>query len=269
MKRKEQEVGRRRFFVDSLDGQQVTLPGGEAHHAAHVLRLCVGAAVELFDGRGGTCAGEIVEINRGQVTVAVREPATCTARPGPVVHLAFAVPKGKRLDWLLEKTTELGAASLQPVIFERSLAGGLADESGGRFSQAKRQRWLGHCIAAAKQSGLNFLPEIGQPLELREFAAAGSEGERSAGVEIRLFGEAAERAAPLWQALQAAAPSRESQIHLLVGPEGGLTDGEREILKQGGFVGVRIGRTTLRVETATIALLAATLAACDAISPTS
>jgi len=232
-----------RFFVESLDGGRVALPPGEAHHAAHVLRLREGAAVELFDGRGGRAHGRIAECGRGRVAVVVGRREAPRQRPAPQVHLAFAVPKGKRLDWMLEKASELGVASLRPTVFERSVA---AAES---LSDAKRDRRLGHCIAAAKQSGLDFLPELHPPRKLETLLAD------AAGM-FGLLGDTAGGAQALPAVLASGVGSGRSSILILVGPEGGLTDGERALAIAGGLQPVRLGGATLRVETAAIALVA-------------
>ncbi len=237
-----------RFFVpaatDSLSptfvpGREVALPPTEAHHAAHVLRLRAGDAVELFDGRGGSALARLVHARRGDVAAAVETVGPAAERPRPAIDLAFAVPKGNRLDWLLEKATELGAASLRPVRFARSVAGA---ES---LSAAARERWLAHAIAAAKQSGLAFLPEVREPLPLAAFCAGAGPG---------VYGDAAPGAASAAEAFSrlAGAPA----IVILIGPEGGLTDDERRLADAAGLLAVRLGRTTLRIETAAVALLA-------------
>ena len=222
---------------------EILLPATEAHHAAHVLRLREGDAVELFDGLGGSAVGRISRIGRRETTVTVDELRPAAPRPQPVIHLAFAMPKGARLDWLIEKATELGAASLRPVLFERSAV--RADE----LSPAKRAKWLGHCIAAAKQSGLNFLPVLSEPADLASAAARAQPG---------LYGDLAADSQPLAEAIARLAGSK--AVTILVGPEGGITDGERETLRAAGLVAVHLGHTTLRIETAAIALVAATLA---------
>jgi len=242
----DERAGIPRFYVPDLPaaaGLDVTLPPGESHHAAHVLRLRAGAAVELFDGRGTRATGRVAEVRRRGVRVTVEAIHAAEARCGPVVHLAFAVPKGSRLDWLLEKATELGAASLQQVIFERSVAGT------ARPTQTGRERLLGHCVAAAKQAGTDFLPDLADPVPLADLLARPWEG-------VRLVGDLGEAALPLADALG----GRAGEILVLVGPEGGLTDAERERVLAAGFVPVQIGRTTLRIETAALALLAAVMA---------
>lgn len=242
-----------RFFVDAIPshaGASLELPTAEAHHAMHVLRLPVGELVELFDGRGCVAAARIVQARKGNVAVALDGLPQTLERPTPVVHLAFAVPKGKRLDWLLEKVTELGAASLTPVIFARSVAGG------EELSENKRDRWLTHCVSAAKQSGLNFLPELREPQPLAAYLAA-----HAAGGALGIVGDLSVSAQRLAPALASRRPAQ--PIAILVGPEGGITDAELAAAKAAGFAGILLGKTVLRVETAAVALLAATLAVAE------
>lgn len=241
-----------RFFVDDLAGESVALSVGEAHHAMHVMRLGVGDAVELFDGRGGAADGTIVEARRGKVSISIANLRGPMARPGPVIHLAFAVPKGKRLDWLLEKATELAAGSLTPVGFERSVV------DPGELAGAKRERWIGHCVSAAKQSGLAWLPELHNPQALGDFLARFA-GSGQAG----LVGSAESDAGSVRDALASVVTAPAGEICLLIGPEGGLTDGEYAAAGAAGFAPVRLGSTTLRIETAAIALIAATIAVLD------
>jgi len=241
----------RRFFVPDLagtcgPGRRVALPDEEAHHAVDVLRLAPGAAVELFDGRGLRAAGQIAESSRARTIVQIDRIATRQERHEPIMHLAFAAPKAKRLDWLLEKATELGCASLQPVRFRRSVAGA------GPLTPAKRRRWLGRCVAAAKQARLDFLPETGDPMVLNDFLKECADG-------LRLLGDTDADAMPLPKVL---AGGGRPAITVLVGPEGGLTEAERTAAIAAGFVPVRAGATTLRTETAAVSLLAVALALC-------
>jgi 16S rRNA (uracil1498-N3)-methyltransferase len=237
-----------RFHCENLSvgAGAVELSMSESHHAMHVLRLTVGAEVELFDGLGRKVAGRIAQARHGIVRVELIGAAVVQPRPRPEIHLAFATPKGKRLDWLLEKATELGAASLTAVRFERSVAGA---ES---LSENARERWMGHCIAAAKQCGLDFLPEIHEPVAVEEFVSNPATG------MLRLVGDLGEDALSLPRALSGWQPGQ--PVAVLVGPEGGLTQAERDAIIAGGFAPVRLGGTTLRIETAAVALLAGVLA---------
>ncbi len=230
--------------VSAPGGPLVSLPQGEVHHALHVLRLRQGDQVELFDGAGGTALGRIARAGRSEMEVAVEELRPRRQRQGPTVHLCFAVPKGNRLDWLLEKATELGVASLVPTIFARSVAGG--DD----LSENKRRRWLGHCISAAKQSGLDYLPAIDEPLGLSAVI------ERFRGN----FGLVGDPSGIALSVPEVFAVHPGGELFLVVGPEGGLTDDETQLLCRAGIMPCRVGHTTLRTETAAIALLSAVMA---------
>ncbi len=242
----------KRFFVEDLADESIGLSVGEAHHAMHVMRLGAGDSVELFDGHGGAADGTIIEARHGKVSVGVVSRRQPMVRPGPLIHLAFAVPKGKRLDWLLEKVTELAVGSLTPVGFERSVV------DPGELVGAKRERWIGHCVSAAKQSGLAWLPELHNSRAMGDFLAWFA---RSG--QIGLVGSAEGDVGSVKDALASIVTAPASEICLLVGPEGGLAASEYAAAGAAGFAPVRLGRTTLRIETAAIALTAATIAVLD------
>jgi len=236
-----------RFYCLKLAPGEVELDAGESHHAVNVLRLGPGREVELFDGCGRAATGKISNVSRKGVKVLLERIAPCAQGPAPLVHLAFAAPKGKRLDWLLEKATELGAASLRPVSFERSLMGR------HELSEPKRQRWIAHCISAAKQARLNFLPQLLEPAGLKDAIAASGAGKK-------IYGDLGPDSIPIAKALGGFSGG---EIYLIVGPEGGLTESERDVLKAGGFLPVRVGKTVLRIETAAVCLVGAVMAICD------
>jgi 16S rRNA (uracil1498-N3)-methyltransferase len=236
-----------RFYVPSLSPGDCVIADDQAHHGLHVMRLKEGATVTLFDGRGIEAVGQVCATGRNELTVRVEDVPPPQGRPDPVIELVFAVPKGKRIDWLLEKGTELGAASLQPVVFERSVAGG------EDLSAKKRQRWLSHCISAARQCGLRFLPELREPIALPDYLDDCS-------ADCRLVGEVAQEAGSVYTAL--ADWQAGQTIAILIGPEGDLTDAERSGAHERGFRPAHLGHTTLRVETAAMALSAAVVAIC-------
>jgi 16S rRNA (uracil1498-N3)-methyltransferase len=225
-----------RFHHPQLAAGPAEIAGPEAHHALHVIRVRVGDAVELFDGLGRVAAARVTGLSRAAVHVDCEAPRS-NPRPLPTVHLLTAIPKGNRVDWLLEKATELAAASLTPVVFERSVGGA------GELGHAKRERWLGHCIAAAKQCGLDHLPELREPAPLPQALACAT--------GTRLVGD------PAGGPIAAALAQAQADVWLLIGPEGGLTDAERVLAAQTGFAPVRLGSTILRIETAAVSLLAA------------
>ena len=232
----------RRFFVVSLAGETVELSADESHHALDVLRLTDGVDVEVFDGAGNSAEGTLRLHGRKKADVNILHRRKAERRPEPLIELAFAVPKGKRLDWLLEKTTELGAARLQPVVFERGVA-----------KTAPSSRWRSACIAAAKQCGADFLPEIAEARKLPDFLA-------DVEADIMILGDASgEISIPTaikeW--------SSGKRIVILIGPEGGLTDDETASAVRAGFSPIRLGNLVLRVETAAVAMLAAINACCQ------
>ena len=121
------------------------------------------------------------------------------------------------------------------------------------MSEGKRRRWLAHCVSAAKQCELDFLPELRPPTGVGEYAESAPRG-------LGLVGDSSEAALAMPKVL--ARRQADQPVCLLVGPEGGLTDAERALVREGGFITVRLGATTLRVETAAVAMLAATIALC-------
>ncbi len=243
------EASLRQFYMPGLGaatpGAELALPADEARHAAKVLRMRAGDTVRLFDGVGASADGTLSAVTKRDVRVTLGE-VRYIDRQGRRVGLAFAVPKGKRLDWLLEKATELACTVLQPVRFERSVAGETA------FSDSKRERWMDRCIAACKQSGAAWLPELRDPVTLEEYLD-------ECDATVRWLGDPSASAKPMAAVVREAPDDAAAAV--LVGPEGGLTDDEVESARAAGFVPVRLGYTVLRVETACVAMLAGVRAA--------
>lgn len=234
-----------RFFVELLNPPAADLLAGEAHHALHVLRLKKGQTIELFDGQGRWASGPIVEVRRDRLSVAIDRVEGPAPRMGPAIHLAFAVPKGKRLDWLLEKVAELGVASLQPLLCQHSVAGV------GDLDTAQA-RWRAICAAAVRQSRQVYLPEILSPASLVDVVSAGPRG-------LGIIAHGGADTPPLWELLSASGPE---QVQLLIGPEGGWAEEELRAAERAGFRAGRLGQTILRVETAAVVVVAGTMALC-------
>jgi 16S rRNA (uracil1498-N3)-methyltransferase len=242
---------RHRFFAPDLSSPTVVLGESEAHHALHVLRLKADQPVELFDGRGRCALGRIATAGRREVVVAVDAVEGPAPAPLPRIHLAFAPPKGKRLDWLLEKAAELGAASLRMLICSRSVV----EPAGGSAALA---RYQAICVSAVRQSRQVYLPEIVLPVEFADFLHQARQG---AGILAH--------GGPHVPALaQLALPAGTADVTVLIGPEGGWTDQEIAQAEQAGFTPARLGHSTLRVETAAIAMIAAVHALLDTVPET-
>lgn len=247
---------RHRLFAQSLGGASIELSPEEARHALTVLRLSAGDEVELFDGAGGVAQGRLSSAGKKGATVEIAQRHQTTP-PSFEVELAFALPKGKRLDWLLEKATELGAGVLSPVVFERSVVT-------PELSEHAASRWRGICIAAAKQCGNNFLPRINPPRELGQLLAdiakkhtssGNGEGEPAEEDRLLILGDPDPGAPGLLPFLHT--HPRPSAATIMVGPEGGITPQEYAEIVQAGFAALRLGNMVLRVETAALALLSA------------
>ena len=223
-----------------VDGAEFSLPDGAARHV-QVLRLQPGAALTLFDGSGAEWAAEVVRMARSVVVVRVGARREVDRELPLSVTLALGVPTNERMDAVVEKATELGVASIQPLLCERSvlrLAGERADK--------RREHWQSVAIAACEQSGRNKVPVI-EPI--RPLAAWLASLGTSTPDETRWL-LSTSQAPPL----QSRAPGR--IVTALSGPEGGLSSAEEGAAQQHGFDPVSLGPRVLRADTAPLALLA-------------
>lgn len=226
-----------RLFVRTpLDeGATVELDANQANYLGNVMRLGPGAELLVFDGRSGEWLARIADAGKKRMTLAVerrtREPETI-----PDIWLAFAPVKRAQTDWLVEKATELGVARLLPVMTQRTVA-----------ERVKLERLESIAIEAAEQCGRTRLPEIAEPLTLKQLLAAREE-------RLLYFADEA-GGEPLADALHP------GPALILTGPEGGFTDEERAAIRAApNAVAVSLGPRILRAETAALAALAAFMA---------
>ena len=238
-----------RFYADIAlnPGALVCLPDAVARHV-QVLRLQPGGHITLFNGQphAGFPEGEfdaVVErMGRSDVDVTVGA-FTPTARETPrAVHLACGMPANDRMDWLVEKATELGVASLQPLMTERSVLRLKAERA-----DKKLVHWRAVAVAACEQSGRNRVPVIHEVMTLADWLS----GVGAAGNATRLLLSLAESTQPL----PAAVPAT-GALTFLSGPEGGLGPQEEAAARAAGFAPVTLGPRVLRSETAPLACLA-------------
>ena len=220
----------------------LVLPDAAARHA-HVLRLQPGAAATLFDGRGGEWSARIASMGRREVTVDVLAHDGIERELPLAVTIALAMPAGERMDFVVEKATELGAAAIQPLLAERSVL-----RLAGERAAKRVAHWQAIAVAACEQCGRNRVPVV-QPVQgLRDWLA----GLGAPGRERRwLLGWA--EAKPFASMLDVdRAPTL-----VLSGPEGGLSDDEEAAARLRAFVPVTLGARVLRADTAPLAALAA------------
>ena len=222
-------------------GAALTWRGERHHYLARVLRVRVGAVLELFAGDGRVYGAEVVRVETESVTVEIRTVRAGLPSSPARVTLVQAVLRGKRLDHVVQKTTELGVASIALVTTARTEV----NWSGDRAGRMARLRTI--AAEAAEQCGRAEVPDLRPPVPLCEIVAARAAADR----RVVLWEEARDR--PLCAALAGVdAPCR---IILLSGPEGGLTQAEVARCEEGAFAPAGLGPRILRAETAPLAAL--------------
>ena len=224
----------RRFHCPDLPAAgTVRLDGDEARHLIKVLRARPGDAVELFDGEGVSVAATVRTVDRQSVELELGQRVE-SPRPILDITLVCAIPRGKRMEWLIEKVTEAGVSRILPLVTER----GVRDEAG----VAVRRRWERAALEACKQCGQARVPRIESPRSVGEAIAATN-------TLPRLL------AAPgaqddLLSALKSAEPV--GQVAVFVGPEGGFSLDEQDALTAAGCRPFHLGALILRIETAAV-----------------
>ena len=224
-----------RFFCETIEPTSVLDPV-ESHHLSRVLRLPVGAAVELFDGRGTLADGVVETIARQAVTIGTRGVKHQARRQTGRIILAVSFAKGQRFDWLVEKCTELGVDHIAAVQFERTVKLGKAS-SLGRLEKIT--------LSAAKQSGRLFLPALTGPEKLKTTV----EMLRSRYPDCQLIYGAPEAT----NCSDIMTRSAATDTVIFIGPEGGFTNDEIDSLNAFNATAARINENVLRVETAAAA----------------
>jgi 16S rRNA (uracil1498-N3)-methyltransferase len=235
-----------RIFVEGpLAGRsEFDLPRAAAEHLLRVLRLGPGAAVTLFDGRGGAYRATLTQTARGAARARI-DGFDPVERESPLaITLLQAVSRAEKMDWVLQKATELGVAAIQPVLAERSVLRLEADRADRRHAH-----WLGVLRSACEQCGRNRVPALLAPAPLE--AACAVVRERQPGALAVLLDPDAPGT------LRAAVRARPAAAAVLIGPEGGWSEREISIARRLGFEAARFGPRVLRTETAAVAALAA------------
>jgi 16S rRNA (uracil1498-N3)-methyltransferase len=246
-------VSERRVFVppDRLRASPITVSGEEHHHLARVLRARPGDAITLFDGAGGELRARVVRVGRRETELEAETGEGARVVAGampdePPIVLLTAVPRGERMDFLVQKCCEVGVSHIVPVMTARSVA---------RPEAGRRARWEKIAREAARQCGRADVPAVAAPAPLAEALAAPTLPPQ----RLVLAPEADGR--PLRAAL-----SQRAATALLIGPEGGLAPDEVESARAAGFVPARLGPRILRVETAAIVAVALARDAFDTLS---
>ena len=229
-------------------GQTLSLPAGAARHV-QVLRLQPGDGITLFNGAPGQLGGEfdatVLHMGRSDVQVQIGAHHAVEREARLAVHLAVGMPANDRMDWLVEKATELGVASIQPLMTERSVL-----RLSGERADKKVNHWQSVAIASCEQCGGNRVPNVHPVMGL----SAWLQSIASHTSATRLLLSLRDGTLPLKQRLGSNAPQ---SVTFLSGPEGGLSAQEELAAMQAGYTAVTLGPRILRAETAALAALTA------------
>lgn len=234
-----------RFYLSAEQclGTNLVLSDREAHHARDVLRIHCGECVTVLNGAGQEFLCEVQGYDRGQARLTVREKR-CYPAPAGLITLLQAVPKGKLMEAIIQKATELGASRIVPLLSERVVTQ-LDEEEAAR----KAEKWRLTAIEAIKQCGSPWLPRIEPPLTPGQFLA------RTESFELPLIASLEPGSRPAREyfrdycARQGRMPA---SVCVWVGPEGDFTPAETEVIKSHGALPITLGRLVLRSETAAI-----------------
>jgi len=224
-------------------GATLALPESAAHHARDVLRLNVGDMVTLLNGLGGEYQARLAVVTKKEVSAEVLAFSQRESEPPYPIIVAQSLATGDKMDWVIEKSVELGAAAIVPLAAARSV---LKLDAGRAVKRALH--WQGIVHAACEQCGRNRVPEVAPVTALDAWL----QGQRAApGLKLMLSPVHARKFSELAQ------PAAGTPITLLIGPEAGLSDTEEAAAQAAGFVPLLLGPRVMRTETAALAALAA------------
>jgi 16S rRNA (uracil1498-N3)-methyltransferase len=225
--------------------ESISVEGERFHYLAHVLRVSSGDTLEIFDGKGRAFSARIRSVEASRVVLELGGPVITA--PTPRITLVQGLPKATKMEWLIQKGTELGAAAFAPVAMRRSVL-----KIPPARAEARTQRWQTIAAEAARQSGRSDVPHVYPPRPLLDAAR-----EVATSSHLLLLDER-ERALRLSEAVLSS-PGTLPGWALIVGPEGGIEESEGEALRKLGATSVSMGPRVLRTETAGLAALSVLL----------
>ena len=235
-------VAARVYFNAHLEAGHTYRLSDEAARHVQVLRMQPGMLLHVFNGLGGYFDVTIEQMDKQGVSIQVVSFHPEDAVVHCQTQLVIGMPANERMDWLVEKATELGVSRITPVMTQRTVL-----KLQGERAHKRQLHWLGIAQSACAQSGRNLLPTIDEPLTWGEWTV-----QHPVSQSMRVMLSLA-KDIPSWRDMWLKAPA---QLTLLSGPEGGLTPQEEDQAQAMGFKAVSLGPVTLRAETAAIAALA-------------
>ena len=231
-----------RLYLDSslVPDTEVELDERSAHHVARVLRMKAGTPLQLFDGRGTEVLATLASADKRHVRVSIEAVLGSRSESPLRLVLGQGISKGERMDFTLQKSVELGVSCIVPLWTEHSQV----QLDAARLAK-RMEHWRGVIISACEQCGRAVLPDLQPPLKLPEWLGG------------RVAGDLGLLLDPGQSASLAGLKPPMGAVRLLIGPEGGLSDLERQWARNAGYAGIRLGPRVLRTETAALAALAA------------
>ena len=223
-----------------INGTEAVLDGDRARYLGRVLRLRVGDAITVFDGSGAEWAANITAMTRNTATLELGESHEPAMESPLRIHLVQGISRGERMDYVVQKATELGVARITPVLTEHGVV-----KLDGQRAAKRREHWEGVVASACEQCGRTRLPLIEEPLPLKHWF-----GSKPADAVLDLI------LAPGAGTALARIAAPHTGVCILIGPEGGFSEAEYEDAEIAGFAPVSLGPRILRTETAATAALA-------------
>lgn len=235
-----------RFFVPQLFAEEMYIEGVDARHISKVLRMQPGDKLQIVSDDGVSAMAEITAIASERVSVRCLEKLAESHEPRVRLVLAQGLAKGEKMDFIIQKAVEMGAYSVIPVAMEHSVV-----RLDGAKAAKKVERWQKIAESAAKQSKRDIIPQVQQVQSMAEMLA-------NCDCTTKIIAYECEDRLSLKAALKAAeAAGGIKELLLIIGPEGGISEGELELARQAGAVPVSLGRRILRAETAGLVAISA------------
>ncbi|MEC5128534.1 16S rRNA (uracil(1498)-N(3))-methyltransferase [Verrucomicrobiales bacterium BCK34] len=237
-------MAKHRFYIPASewDPENLTLSGDEAHHCFDVMRGREGDRIITFNGEGIEAEAEIISANKRNATLKTVK-VTETTRPSAAITLGQAIPKGKNMDLIIQKATELGVSKIVPLLSDRTVV-----QLNPRDLEKKRLKWQRIAIEACKQCGQNWLPSVETPVDVATFTRERRDGLRL----IAAISPEAESLKAITSEIRNGTRPRPDTATLLIGPEGDFTQAEMSRAAEEGFAALSLGPIILRSETAAI-----------------
>lgn len=230
-----------RIFCEStlkLDAT-ITLSPKASNHVLRVLRLKPGAPLILFDGSGGEYNAELIALKQSLVTVAIKEFQAKNVESPFKIHLIQGIPRGEKMEYVIQKSTELGVDKITPIFTERCNV-----KLSSERLYKKQQHWQQIAISACEQCGRNYIPTIANAVNLLTALT-----QKTSGPKLILAHKTEQTLAVITQ--------KPTTATILIGPEGGLSATEIQLAQQHDYQPIKLGPRILRTETAALVAIAA------------